>query len=111
MRGEDRVRLRHKVEAAEELAGFLQGHSQADFEGNRLLLFAVIRSIEVFGEAASRISPEARAANPQLPWSDMVAMRNRLIHGYFDIDARIVWKTATEEIPALLPLIRSLCEA
>jgi uncharacterized protein with HEPN domain len=111
MQDEDRVRLRHMVEASEELQGFIQGRTQLDLESDRMLLFAVIHAIEILGEAASKISAEARVANPQLPWRDIVAMRNRLIHGYFDIDTRIVWKTATEEIPALVPLIRSLAES
>jgi uncharacterized protein with HEPN domain len=67
-----------------------------------------VHAIEVFGEAASRISFEARTAAPQLPWGAMVSMRNRLIHGYFDIDKTVVWKTATLEVPALVPLLRTL---
>lgn len=73
-----------------------------------MLLFAVVRAIEVIGEAASRVSDETRAANPAIPWSAIVGMRNRLVHGYFDIDTEIVWKTATGEIADLLPRRRAL---
>jgi uncharacterized protein with HEPN domain len=76
-----------------------------------MLLFAVVRAIEILGEAASRISPETQEAAPQVPWRAIVGMRNRLIHGYFETDPAIVWNTATTEIPALLPLLRALAAA
>jgi uncharacterized protein with HEPN domain len=64
--------------------------------------------MEILGEAANKITPETRAAAPQVPWVALVSMRNRLIHGYFDIDTTIVWRTATVETPALVPLLRAL---
>jgi len=108
MRDEDHVRLLHMVEAAEAVAQFLAGRTLADLDVDRMLLFALVRAIEILGEAANKISPETRAAAPQIPWGAIVAMRNRLIHGYFDIDTTVVWKTATAEIPALLPLLQAL---
>jgi uncharacterized protein with HEPN domain len=105
---EDRVRLGHMIEAADELSNFIVGRTQSDLESDRMLLFAMVRAIEILGEAASKVSPETRVSAPQVPWSAIVAMRNRLVHGYFDIDTRIVWRTATEEVPALLPLLRGL---
>ena len=73
-----------------------------------MLLFAVVHAIEILGEAANKISPETWAAAPLVPWGAIVSMRNRLIHGYFDIDTAVVWKTATAEIPTLAPLLRAL---
>jgi uncharacterized protein with HEPN domain len=63
----------------------------------------VIRCIEIIGEAASRLSKEFRKAHPDVPWQYMIGMRNRIIHGYFDIDPDLVWKTASQELPALVP--------
>jgi len=63
---------------------------------------SLVKSIEILGEAASRVSPEARAECPNVPWTDIVAMRNRLIHAYFDINRDIVWHTVTEEFPPLI---------
>lgn len=111
MRDEDRVRLLHMLEATDTLAQFLLGRSRGDLDQDRMLLFAVIHAIEILGEAASKISQETRAVTPQIPWASIVSMRNRLIHGYFDIDPTIVWKTATVEIPALVPLLRELADA
>jgi uncharacterized protein with HEPN domain len=73
-----------------------------------MLLFALLRAIEIIGEAAAKVSPETRSSAPAVPWIGIIAMRNRLIHAYFEIDRDIVWKTATEEIPALQALLRAL---
>ena len=98
----------HMIDAAGSLADFIKGRQRADLDGDRMLLFAVLRAIEVFGEAAGRVSQGTRATSPAIPWDAIVGMRNRLIHGYFNVDIRIVWKTITEEIPALLPALRLL---
>lgn len=67
-----------------------------------MLLFAVVRAIEIIGKAAGRISGEARAAARNVPWSAVVGMRNRLVHAYFDMDREVVWKTVTGELPQLV---------
>jgi uncharacterized protein with HEPN domain len=108
MRDEDRARILHMIEAAESVAQFVEGRSRDDLDRDRMLLFAVVHAVEIFGEAANKVSPDTRAAAPRVPWAAVVSMRNRLIHGYFDIDAAVVWKTATAEIPPLLPLLRAL---
>lgn len=72
-----------------------------------MLRLAVVRAIEVLGEAASRVSTETRGATRAIPWAAIVGMRNRLSHAYFDIDYDIVWRTATVEIPGLLPSLRA----
>ncbi len=71
-----------------------------------MLLFALVRAVEIVGEAASKVSPGTRTGNTQIPWPAIVAMRNRLIHAYFDIDRDVLWKTATEELPSLLAALR-----
>lgn len=91
MKPDDLVRLRHMVEAAQIVAD----RQRSDLHADLTLRFAVVRAIEIFGEGASRLSPEAREAAPQIPWSAIIGMRNRLVHPYFDIDHDIVWTTAT----------------
>ncbi len=105
---EDRVRILHMLDAGDAVAQFTAGRSLDDLARDRMLLFAWVHAIEVLGEAASKLSPDARAAAPQVPWAAIVSMRNRLIHGYFDIDPIIVWRTVTVEIPALVPRLRAL---
>jgi uncharacterized protein with HEPN domain len=68
-----------------------------------MLRFALARAIEIPGEAASKVTLETRAALPLVPWGRIVAMGNRLVHAYFDIDRDTLGKTASEELPALLP--------
>ncbi len=111
MRTEDRVRLRHMIEAAESAAQFIAGRSRSDLDTDRMLLFAVVRAIEVVGEAASKLSEEFRAAHPGIPWRAIVGMRNRLIHAYFDIDTQTVWETTTQELPPILNRLRELAAA
>jgi len=98
----DAVRLRHMLDSAREAQGFLSNRVRDDLNRDRMLLLSLVKSIEILGEAASRVSTEARAECPNLPWTDIVAMRNRLIHAYFDINRDIVWHTVTEELPPLI---------
>jgi uncharacterized protein with HEPN domain len=108
MRRDDAIRIRHMIGAAEACERFTAGHSRADLETDLMLLFALIRAAEVFGEAASKVSLETRISAPAIPWREIVAMRNRLIHAYFDIDHDVLWKAATEEIPPLLITLRAI---
>jgi uncharacterized protein with HEPN domain len=108
MRDEDRVRLLHMIDAAEAVAQFVAGRNREDLDRDRMLLFALVHAIEILGEAANKISPDVQSAAPQIPWKAIVSMRNRLIHGYFEINGTIVWNTATVEVPALLPPLRAL---
>ena len=108
MRNEDQVRLEHMIEAAESAIQFISGRGRTDLETDRMLLFAVVRAIEIVGEAASRITDETCAADPAIPWHAIVGMRNRLIHAYFEVNPQIVWETVTVELPALLPMLRTL---
>jgi uncharacterized protein with HEPN domain len=101
MLAEDIVRLRHMVDACELVARFIEGRNRADLDTDLQLLYALVRAMEVIGEAASRMSDPGRARIDGVPWSAIISMRNRLIHGYFDVDPDIVWTTATVEIPAL----------
>lgn len=68
---------------------------------------ALTRCLEILGEAASRLSAETRLRFPEIPWMQMVSMRNRLIHAYFDVDLDIVWTTVFEDLPPILPLLES----
>jgi uncharacterized protein with HEPN domain len=108
MRVEDAVRIRHMIEAAESIIEFVAGRERSELDTNRMLLFAVVRAIEILGEAASKVTDEARAANSAIPWKAIIGMRNRLIHAYFDVNAQLVWESATVEIPAILPQLRLL---
>lgn len=91
--------------AANDAQSFIAGLDQTTFMTSRLHQNAVIRSLEVIGEAAGKISSATRAAHPEISWRDITAMRNRLIHGYGDVRLDLVWVVACERIG---PLIREI---
>ena len=99
MRPDDRVRIRHMIEAAEAAQSFIANRQRADLDTDEMLLFALVRAAEIIGEAASKVSDETRRTMPSVPWQQIVSMRNRLIHAYFVIERDIVWKTVTKFQP------------
>jgi uncharacterized protein with HEPN domain len=108
MNPDDHIRLQHMSDAAEAAQRFCQGRTRADLDSDDMLRFALTRAVEIVGEAASKVSADARAETPTIPWPAVVGMRNRLVHAYFDVDADILWTTATESLPALLQELQSI---
>lgn len=108
MRAEDRVRILHMVEACEALQRFTVGRERNALVQDEMLLFAVVRAVEIVGEAASKVTQETRDTHPHIPWRAIVGMRNRLVHAYFEINVDMVWVAATQEIPLLLSQLRLL---
>ncbi|HUO08881.1 MAG TPA: DUF86 domain-containing protein [Phycisphaerae bacterium] len=98
----DADRLRHMLEAAEKATEFSRNKTREDFHRDQQLLFAVARCIEIIGEAASCVSEEARTRHSSIEWGGAIAMRNRIIHGYFDVDPDIVWATVQNNLPKLI---------
>ncbi len=76
-----------------------------------MLLMALKRAIEIIGEGASKLSDEFQTAHPEIPWTDIIGMRHRLIHAYFDINLGIVWTTVDARLPALITQLESLLAA
>jgi len=102
MHVDDRTRMEHIREAAQEVLDLMEDASRNDLDLDRKLSLAVVRLLEIIGEAASGVSSEFQQAHPELPWAGMISMRNRLIHGYFDVNLDVVWKTVREDLPELL---------
>lgn len=102
MQRPDIIRFEHMLAAAREAVSFISGRTRASLDSDRMLVLAVVKSIEIIGEAASRVSVDGRANVEALPWQQIVAMRNRLIHAYFDIDLDVVWSTVQNELPPLI---------
>jgi uncharacterized protein with HEPN domain len=99
------------IEAAETALDFVCGRTRADLDSDRMLVFALVRAIEIIGEAAGRIWEPTRKVAADIPWALVISMRNRLIHAYFDVDHEVVWKTVADELPELLPKLRGLLAA
>jgi uncharacterized protein with HEPN domain len=106
MRPEDQLRLRHMLDAAQLATEFARLHDRRDLVSEALETHGVVRLLEVVGEAAARVSPECRAEIPAIPWSAVVSMRNRLIHGYFDLDLDVVWATLVDDLPPLIAILQ-----
>ena len=94
--------------AGRDAQGFVSGLSWEEFEQSRLHQNAVLKAIEIIGEAAGRISNEVKAAHTEIPWPEIIGMRHRLVHGYFEVDVRKVWDTAQNDLPSLIALIEPL---
>lgn len=82
-----------------EAIGFVQDCRREDLEGDRKLTLALVKDLEIIGEAAYQISEETRRQLAALPWDDIIGMRNRLVHAYFDINLDILWSTVQQDLP------------
>jgi uncharacterized protein with HEPN domain len=106
--GRDAALLLDMLLAARDAQSFVEGLDEAAFRASRLHQNAVIRSLEVIGEAAGKVSADTQAAHPQIPWRDITGMRHRLIHGYGDVRLDIVWTVVRERLDPLLVELKRL---
>ncbi len=107
---EPRDYLRHILAEADYLIDTSAGLTLEEFLADETLQRAFVRSLEVIGEAASKVPAEYRAQHPQLEWRLMTATRNRLIHGYFGVDYELVWDVVQNRIPEVQTQVRSIIE-
>jgi uncharacterized protein with HEPN domain len=106
MKKRDDIYLLEIEARIEKIKSHLKKLSKSKFLKSDLHRSAVIRELEVIGEAASKVSEQTKDKFKQIPWGQMIGMRNRLIHGYFAVDDSIVWEVASGELPKLMPPIR-----
>ncbi len=104
----DRVYLLDIMEAAKLAVSYVEGLSKERFLRDPQRQDSVIRRLEIIGEAARRISPEMKDSLPPIPWSEMIGMRNLMIHDYDDVDLHIVWETVHRDLPRLIHLLEPL---
>lgn len=99
---DDLTRLKHMLQAATEALAFIEGCSRETLDTDRKLALALVKEVEIIGEAAAQISPACRQRYPQLPWAKIIGMRNRLIHAYHDVDLDVLWDTVTISLNPLM---------
>ena len=102
MRKDDLIRIQHMLDATREAISFAQRRTRRDLDSDRMLTLSLMKAIEIIGEAASKASKDCRERFTEIPWSNIVGMRNRLIHVYFDINLDRLWDTVTDDLPPLL---------
>ncbi|MBN2182511.1 MAG: DUF86 domain-containing protein [Sedimentisphaerales bacterium] len=110
IRHEDKVRLRHMLDAALEIQQYVRSSTREDLDKDRKLVHSLVRLFEIIGEAAGQVSDELREDIPEIPWLVIIGMRNRLIHAYFEINLDIVWRTSTEDIPPLIEVLKEILD-
>lgn len=96
------------LDAAEEAQLFAQGKQRTDLDTDRLLTHALTRVLEIVGEAAARISQQTRDSHSGIPWQQIVGLRNRLIHGYDQVDLNILWAIIQNDLPPLIAGLKQI---
>ena len=96
------------IDAVEKIESFTKGMTFENFEKDAKTIFAVIRAFEIMGEAVRKIPSSVRNKYKNIPWKEMSGMRNKLIHEYFGVKPRVVWKTIKQDLPKVKPHLKSL---
>ena len=107
---DDRTRLQHMLDAAREAVGAVRGRTREDLDRNHVWGLGLVKCVEIIGEAAGRVGRDAQERYGQIPWRQIVAMRNRLVHAYFEIDNEQLWKALTEDVPPLIEKLEKILE-
>ena len=110
-RHDDRVRIRHALDAARKAVASTATWKREDLNLEELPTLGLIRLLEIIGESANAVSPEVQLAHPSVPWRRLTGLRNRLIHGYFNVNLDIVWDTILNELPVLIRSLEQVLEA
>lgn len=101
-------RLRHMLDAAQKAVEFSAGKNRGSLDSEEQLVLSLTRLIEIIGEAAKNVSADMRSKHPEIPWSDIAGTRDRLTHGYFEVDYDIVWQIVSSDLPKLIPQLKKL---
>jgi len=106
----DKAYLRHILDAISDIEKFVENVTQNEFFKNKEKQYAVLRALEIIGEATKNLSRELRAKYPEIPWRDVTGMRNKLIHAYFGVKLELVWETVKDRLPELKKQICNILE-
>ncbi len=108
MEKNDEKRLTHMLEAAKDAMGFLQGKTRDDLDKDKQLTLSLLKSLEMIGEAASKVSKECQLGCEPIPWDNVIDLKQQVVHTYWDIDRDWIWKTVTEELPPIINALQQL---
>jgi len=110
MKDKEKIWFEHIYDSANKAVKFAEGKNINDLRNNDMLYLAILKSIEIIGEASNRISEETRMQFNNIPWREIIAMRNRLVHGYFDVDYEILWNVVERRLPELILNVKEILE-
>ena len=100
-RSRDKNRLEHMLQAIERICRYTKGKNFEDFIADDMMYYAVVKNIEILGEASNMLNEEFRQAHPKTPWKQVNGMRNYIVHEYFQVDNNVVWDVITNDLPVL----------
>jgi uncharacterized protein with HEPN domain len=98
------------LDHSHEALALIKNKKRRDLDTDRVLSLALVRLLEIVGEAANRVSENAKKQRPEIPWSQIISLRNRLIHGYDSVDLDILWQILNEDVPSLIAKLQHTAE-
>lgn len=107
-RRDDTIALRHMLDHAAEAVAIAHGRRRTDLDVDRLFVLAMVKLVEIVGEAANRVSSSTWEIHPEIPWRDIVGTRNRLVHGYEQVDYDVLWRIVSDELPSLVEQLTTI---
>jgi uncharacterized protein with HEPN domain len=107
---DDEVRLRHMLDYSRKAITMIRGRERQDLDSDEMLCLALTRLVEIVAEAATRVSQASQQRHGQIPWAQIVGLRNRLVHGYDAVDLDILWDIVQQDLPALIGALETILD-
>ena len=98
------------LDSIEKIENFIEGFDFEGFSKDTKTIYAVVRALEIIGEATKNVPNSLKVEHPEVPWRDMAGFRDKVVHGYFGVDLEVVWDTAVDDAPSLKPLIAKILD-
>jgi len=107
---DDRVRLRHMLDYSRKAVAMIEGRAREDLDRDEMLCLALTRVVEIIGEAATRVSQAGQQRHGQIPWPEIIGLRNRLVHGYDAVDVNILWDIVEQDLVLLIEALEGILD-
>ena len=107
---DDSVRLRHMLDYSRKAMAMVAGRTREELDRDEILTLALTRAVEIVGEAAARVSGATQVRYDGIPWTEIVGLRNRLVHGYNSVDLNILWDIVKHDLPELMATLKDAME-